>query len=217
MIHTLNIIDPEDEGKFSSDIRQRVRVEPVITSTRTVMANSPAEGRYTSNRAVLGLTVKYTDSDAVRAQKICNALAALVVDENVRLRPVIDVTDFLDRQLNLANDDLEHKRAELLAIRNSPSPHRPKEEAAQKALEIDYANAQALYKSLRAKKSESELLTGGVSEPPLGKYVHVIAADVPQTPSSPKRLLFSVGGLGVGFLLGIGRVLWLPLRNASGV
>ena len=34
-----------------------------------------------------GFNVSYTDSDAARAQKICNAMTSLIVDENLRLAP----------------------------------------------------------------------------------------------------------------------------------
>jgi len=211
VIHALNLVKPEDEGKLISEIQQHTQVEPVITAA--------PQGVSSSHQPVLGLNVEYTDRNAVRAQRICDALTSLIVDENLRFSSFRARTtvDFLPRQLKLAKDDLEHKRAQLRAVSKSPSPRSPKEEATYKALALDYANARAFYKDLLAKTNTSELWVGGVSEPPLGEHVRIVPADLPEAPSFPNRPLFSLCGLGVGLLLGLGRVLWLPLRNATGI
>jgi uncharacterized protein involved in exopolysaccharide biosynthesis len=132
VIHALNVVKPEDEGKLIIDIQQHMQVEPMITSTKMVVASSPtAKKEVYANQRMLGLNVEYTDTNAVRAQRVCNALAALIVDENLRSNS--DLTDstshFLSRQLELAKDDLEHKRAQVLAISKSGRPRSPKEEA----------------------------------------------------------------------------------------
>jgi uncharacterized protein involved in exopolysaccharide biosynthesis len=183
-----------------SEIQQHMQVEPAITTAKKEAS--------TSNQPVLGLNVEYTDRDAVRAQRICNALTSLIVDENLRLGSDLAHTtvDFLPRQLKLAKDDLEHKRAQLRASK-SPSPRSPKEEATYKALALDYANAHAFYKDLLAKTNTAELHVGGDSQPPLGEHVRIDTADLPEAPSFPNRPLFSLCGLGAGLLLGIGRLL----------
>jgi capsular polysaccharide biosynthesis protein len=40
-------------------------------------------------------------------------------------------------------------------------------------------------------------------------------ASLPDSPSSPNRLLFAGGGLGAGLALGFGLALWLELRDKS--
>jgi uncharacterized protein involved in exopolysaccharide biosynthesis len=208
VIHALNLVKPEDEGKLVMDIQQHVQVEPVITATKMVVARSPTDKKEVyANQRVLGLNVEYTDINAVRAQKICNALAALIVEENLRSNSDLtqDTSDYLGRQLKLAKDDLEHKRAQVLAISKSPSPRRsPKEEAAYKALALDYDKAKSNYKDLLAKENTSELGVVAEIEPLLGEQVHIVTADLPQTSSFPNRLLFSLCGLGGGLLFGIG-------------
>ena len=152
-----------------------MQVEPAITTAKKEAS--------TSNQLVLGLNVEYTDRNAVRAQRICNALTSLIVDENLRLGSDLAHTtvDFLPRQLKLAKDDLEHKRAQLRAISKSPSPRSPKEEATYKALALDYANAHAFYKDLLAKTNTAELHVGGDSQPPLVEHVRIDTADLPES------------------------------------
>lgn len=194
VIHALNLGKPEDEGKLISEIQQHMRVEPAITTAKKEAS--------TSNQPVLGLNVEYTDRNGVRAQRICNALTSLMVDENLRLGSDLAHTavDFLPRQLKLAKDDLEYKRAQLRAISKSPSPRSPKEEATYKALALDYANAHAFYKDLLAKTNTAELHVGGDSQPPLGEHVRIDTVDLPEAPSFPNRPLFSLCGSRRNFL-----------------
>jgi uncharacterized protein involved in exopolysaccharide biosynthesis len=196
VIHALSLGRPESEGKLISEIQQHMYVEPVITTAKKEDS--------ASSQQMLGLNVEYTDRDAVRAQRICDALTSLIVDENLRLGSDLAHTtvDFLPRQLKLAKDDLEHKRAQFRAISKSPSPRGPKEEATYEALALDYANAHAFYNDLLAKTNTAELSVGGVSQPPLGEHVLIDTADLPEAPSFPKRPLFSLCGLGAGLLLG---------------
>ena len=201
VIRALNLGKPEDEDKVISEIQQHTQVEPVITTAKK-------EG-YTSNQPVLGLNVEYTDRNAVRAQRICSALTSLIVDENVRFgADPGDTTDFFFSQvIKVAKDDLEHKRAQLRAIRKSPSPRSLKQEATYNALALDYVKTQAYYKLLLAKADTSERYIG-TRPPPLGEHVRIDTADIPVAPSFPNRPLFSLCGLGAGLLLAVGRLLW---------
>lgn len=47
----------------------------------------------------------------------------------------------------------------------------------------------------------------------MGEQWHVLnPAGLPDAPDFPNRLLFALGGLGAGLLLGIGRALWPNLK-----
>ena len=201
LIQALNLGQPQDEDGLISEIQQHVQVQPMITT--------PKKEASASDQPMLGINVEYTSRNAVRAQNICNALASLIVDENLRLGSgaAYHTVEIHSRQLKLAQDELEHKRALLHAISESPLPRGPKEEATHKALALGYNNAQVRYKNLLAKQSTSELGIVGESEAPLGENVRVVAAVAPQAPSFPNRPLFALCGLFAGLLFGASHLL----------
>jgi uncharacterized protein involved in exopolysaccharide biosynthesis len=122
VIHSLALVKPEDEGKLINDIQQNMQIEPVVTSMSTAVQNSPAaetKTPSTNNEPVPGFNVIYSDSDGVRAQKICNALTSLIVDENLKSRfeMVKSTTEFLSRRLAEAKNVLDDQDAKLAAFK----------------------------------------------------------------------------------------------------
>ncbi|HEY6301511.1 MAG TPA: hypothetical protein VIX14_00470 [Terriglobales bacterium] len=113
----LPLVRPEEEDAIILNIQQNMRVEPVITTMSLAVANSPAAKKKpsASNEPVPGFNVAYTDSDAIRAQRICNALTSLIVTENLKERGEIakSTTDFLDRQLKEAKSEIDQNDEEL--------------------------------------------------------------------------------------------------------
>ncbi len=123
VIESLGIINkPEDEAKLISDIQQNMQVQPVITSMSSA-AGAGISGQkkksQVTDEPVPGFTVNYSDSNAERAQKICNALTSLIVDENLRERGDIakSTTDFLGRQLDDAKRALDDQDSKLAAFK----------------------------------------------------------------------------------------------------
>ncbi|HSZ61482.1 MAG TPA: Wzz/FepE/Etk N-terminal domain-containing protein [Terriglobales bacterium] len=122
VIHSLNLVKPEDEGKLIGNIQQNMQVAPVITTMSAAAASSPtAKTKKPSagNEPLPGFTVNYTDSDPVRAQKVCNALTSLIVDENLKSRSEVaqSTTDFLTRQVDDAKHALDDQDAKLAAFK----------------------------------------------------------------------------------------------------
>ena len=118
MLATLSFIKPGEEGKVIADIQQNMSVQPVITTMSAAAASSPtAKTKKPSagNEPLPGFTVNYSDSDASRAQKICNAMTTLIVDENLRSRSEVaqSTTDFLGRQLAEAKSTVDDQDAKL--------------------------------------------------------------------------------------------------------
>src|SRR5580700_7648712 len=121
MIENLALAKPEDEGKLISDIQANMQVEPVITSM-SAAATAPGGKKKkpsVTDEPVPGFTVNYTDSNAERAQKICNALTDLIVNENLTERGDIakSTTDFLNRQLEDAKVALNDQDSKLAAFK----------------------------------------------------------------------------------------------------
>jgi polysaccharide chain length determinant protein (PEP-CTERM system associated) len=91
----------------------------------------------------------------------------------------------------------------------------PTVEEKYKLLTRDYETAQKFYTDLLAKKSTSEMATD-MERRQQGEQMHLLnAANLPETPSFPNRLLFAAGGLGAGLVIGMGLALWLELRDKS--
>jgi polysaccharide chain length determinant protein (PEP-CTERM system associated) len=120
MIQSLNLAKPGDEAKLISDIQQNMTVEPVITSMSAASGASGAKKKPSAGSEPLpGFNVNYTDSDASRAQKICNAMTSLIVDENLRSRAEVSqsTTDFLSRQVDDAKRAIDDQDAKLAAFK----------------------------------------------------------------------------------------------------
>jgi uncharacterized protein involved in exopolysaccharide biosynthesis len=124
VIQGLNLVKPDEEGRLIEDIQQNMRVEPVITSMSTAANTAGAAGAKKKKPSatlepVPGFNVEYTDSNAVRAQKICNAMTALIVDENLNERAGIaqSTTDFLGRQLEDAKRAIDEQDKKLAAFK----------------------------------------------------------------------------------------------------
>jgi len=119
MLQSLGVAKPGEENTLIDNIRSNVTVTPVITSM-SAAASAGLSGQKKkpslTDEPVPGFNVNYTDSDAKRAQKICDAVTSLIVDENLRSRADIanETTKFLGRQVDDAKraiDDLDAKLA----------------------------------------------------------------------------------------------------------
>ena len=121
---TLAPAKPEDEDKIIQQIQQNMQVEPVITSMSAAanaagIAGAKKKKASGTEQAVPGFNVSYSDSNASRAQKICNAMTSLIVDENLRERATIagSTTDFLSRQVEDAKRALDDQDAKLATFK----------------------------------------------------------------------------------------------------
>jgi polysaccharide chain length determinant protein (PEP-CTERM system associated) len=91
----------------------------------------------------------------------------------------------------------------------------PAVEEQYKRLTRDYDTAQKFYSDLLAKKNSSEMATD-MERRQQGEQMQLLnPASLPESPSSPRRLLFAGGGLGGGLVLGLGIALWLELRDKA--
>ena len=120
VIESLGLVKPDDENKLIEEIQQNMSVEPVITSMSSAASGAGISGAKkkkpsATDEPVPGFNVNYTDSNAERAQKICNAMTSLIVDENLRERAAIaqGTNEFLSRQLDEAKRALDEQDAKL--------------------------------------------------------------------------------------------------------
>jgi uncharacterized protein involved in exopolysaccharide biosynthesis len=117
VIQSLALVKPDEESKLIEDIQHNMSVEPVITSMSAAAGASGAKKKKASasQEPVPGFNVNYTDSNAIRAQKICNAMTSLIVDENLRSRAEVaqGTTEFLSRQVEDAKRAIDEQDAKL--------------------------------------------------------------------------------------------------------
>jgi uncharacterized protein involved in exopolysaccharide biosynthesis len=122
VIQSLNLVKPDEEGRLIEDIQQNMRVEPVpMSAVANVAGASGAKKKKASasQEMLPGFNVEYTDSNAARAQKICNAMTSLILDENLRTRAGIaqGTTDFLSRQVEEAKRAIDEQDSKLAAFK----------------------------------------------------------------------------------------------------
>jgi len=91
----------------------------------------------------------------------------------------------------------------------------PAVEEQYKQLTRDYDTAQKFYDDQLSKEKQSEM-QGAMEREQQGEQMRVLnAADLPDAPSFPNRLMFAGGGLAGGLALGLGLALWLELRDTA--
>ena len=120
LIQSLALVKPDEENKLIEDIQHNMSVEPVITSMSAAgIAGAKKKKASASDEPLPGFNVNYIDSDPVRAQKICNAMALLIVDENLRSRAEAakGTTDFLRSQVEDAKRAIDDEDKKLAAFK----------------------------------------------------------------------------------------------------
>ena len=122
VIQSLALVKPEEENKLIEDIQHNMTVEPVITSMSAAgMAGAKKKKPSASDEPVPGFNVSYTDSEPVRAQKICDALTELIVNENLKSRDEVakGTTDFLGRQVEDAKRAIDEQDTKLANFKSN--------------------------------------------------------------------------------------------------
>jgi uncharacterized protein involved in exopolysaccharide biosynthesis len=120
VIQSLALVKPDEENKLIEDIQHNMTVDPVITSMSAAgMAGAKKKKPSASDEPVPGFNVNYTDSEPVRAQKICDALTELIVNENLKSRGEVakGTTDFLSRQVEDAKRAIDEQDKKLAAFK----------------------------------------------------------------------------------------------------
>src|SRR5258708_3166974 len=91
----------------------------------------------------------------------------------------------------------------------------PAVEEQYKQLTRDYDTAQKFYEDQLSKEKQSEM-QGPMEREQQGEQMRVLnAADLPDAPSFPNRVMFAGGGLAGGLALGLGLALWVELRDTA--
>ncbi len=119
MLETMGITKPEEQSKLIGDIQTNVQVQPVITNMSAAASTAGIAAKKNKPSAnstpVPGFNVSYTDSNARRAQQICDSITSLILTENSKSRAETakDTTEFLGRQVDEAKRALDDQDSKL--------------------------------------------------------------------------------------------------------
>jgi polysaccharide chain length determinant protein (PEP-CTERM system associated) len=122
VIESLNLVKPGDEEKLMEQVRANMQVTPVITSMSAAASGGAGLAKKkpsVTDEPLPGFYVSYSDSKPDRAQKICNAMTSLILDENLKSRAEAakGTTDFLGRQVEDAKREIDEQDAKLATFK----------------------------------------------------------------------------------------------------
>lgn len=92
-------------------IQQNVTIEPLVTDMSQAASSSARKKKKPAGQSssdVQGFTLSYTANNANEAQRVCTDLTTLILneDQDIREQMASGATDFLDRQLTQAKEEL---------------------------------------------------------------------------------------------------------------
>jgi polysaccharide chain length determinant protein (PEP-CTERM system associated) len=120
LVENLRLAKPgQDAGEVMDEIRLSMSVEPVETDLSQVGTTTAGRKKPSKGSAVPGFYVEYTAPSALEAQKICNGLTSLMLDENLRFIEGTSqgTADFLSKQLEDAKHSLDDMDGKLAAFK----------------------------------------------------------------------------------------------------
>jgi uncharacterized protein involved in exopolysaccharide biosynthesis len=195
------------DGELIQNIRANTEIVPMITPFDAASAPDNAEP------SISGVVITYYDSDPKRAQRVCNALASLLITENLKERAyrVMETRQFLESEVADARTALADMERQLRYVQKSE--HNPETAFHKATLERDYDLAQKNYADLQAKLFQAKLAADMESHEEGEQLIIAQSANLPEAPVFPNRVLGAFGGLCTGLVLGVILVIRNRLRN----
>lgn len=107
----------EQEGEIIDQIRQSVKIEPVMTDLSAI--GTPGKAPKPGQSSLPGFSLSYSSSNARQAQQICNELSTLFVDENLKSvqAAATGTSEVLTRGLEDGKRNLDELDAKLAAFK----------------------------------------------------------------------------------------------------
>ena len=163
-------------AKYTEDHPDVIRLRQSIADLKQKMAASPQTSSGTNTTA----TVDSPELQQLRAQ--VHQYDATIKEKTAQQRD-------LQRQINLYQSRLQTT---------------PNVEEQYKVLTRDHESALTFYNDLLKKRSESAMYSDMNHQTEIGEFRVLDAANLPESPSFPNPLYFSLGGLVAGLGLGVG-------------
>jgi polysaccharide chain length determinant protein (PEP-CTERM system associated) len=173
-------------AKYTEDHPDVIRLRQSIADLKEKMASSPASSSRTT-----AATVDTPEVQQLRAQ--VHQYDATIKEKTAQQRD-------LQRQINLYQSRLQTT---------------PSVEEQYKLLTRDHESALTFYNDLLKKRSESAMFGAMNHQTEAGEFRILDAANLPESPSFPNPLYFSLGGLAVGLALGLGIMALREVRDKT--
>jgi protein tyrosine kinase modulator len=122
-------------------------------------------------------------------------------------------------QLKAVDFEIANRKSEIKSIEAEIETYQkklnlaPAREQELAAITRDHEQSRAYYESLLAKKNQSEMATNLEKRQQGEQFRMIDPPSLPQKPYFPNRLLFSIGGLAFGIVLGLGNVVTRELLS----
>src|SRR6202140_592511 len=124
-------------GLYPQERRQQVSMEALVDRLRKKIAVSPVKPMAESNSTQLpGFVIKVSDRNPALAQKLCNEVASVFMQENQRTKheKTTGTTEFLTKKLEDAKAKLDDQDAKLAAFKSLHAGALPDEQQANLSL-----------------------------------------------------------------------------------
>jgi polysaccharide chain length determinant protein (PEP-CTERM system associated) len=163
------------------------------------------------NRKINGLRAQIAASAAEQAPAISNPV----------VRPDTPQLQQLKAQLRSAQQAMEDAKAEQAGISKQIRTYEsriessPQVEAEYKQITRDHQTALDFYNSLLKKLNDSSMATALEQRQQGEQFRMMDAANLPDSPLFPNRMLFAVGGFAAGLLVGLALAAWFEYRDTS--
>ena len=168
-------------------------------------------------------TADYPDLIAVR-HKIADLKAQIAKSQTPATRRTLPETAQIQQlraTLQATNEGINAKRTEQMQLQAQMRTYQerisssPLVEEQYKELTRGYQEAQKHYDDLLSKRDQSKMATDLERRQQGEQFSVMDPANLPDSPSFPKRWLFALGGLFLGILVGFGTAAWLEYRNTA--
>jgi uncharacterized protein involved in exopolysaccharide biosynthesis len=139
------------------------------------------------------------------------AAAGMDTPEIQQLRAQVHQYDSILKEKTAQQRDIQRQ----IGVYQSRLQLSPNVEEQYKQLTRDYQSALDFYNALLKKRSESAMFSDMNHQAESAEFRILDAANLPESPSFPNPLYFSVGGLAIGLALGLGTIALSELRDKA--
>jgi uncharacterized protein involved in exopolysaccharide biosynthesis len=175
------------QAKYTEDHPDMIRLKQNISDLKRKIASGGGQASATSSAAV----VETPETQQLRAQ--LHQYDATVKEKTSEQREI-------QRKINLYQGRMQLS---------------PNVEEQYKQLTRDYQSAQDFYNDLLKKRSDSAMVSDMNHQKGSAEFRILDAANLPDSPSFPNPLFFTLGGLGIGLALGIGMTALREARDKT--